>query len=141
MVIRKFNIKRIAIRLPVTDATRIINRANPTLLLGSSHPGYFPRSFMAFRVGVQQLPDHSLIRRFVLSSLPLEELHTASTQSNRDLDPLLLENQLFGRRQKVRNDPELTQRFIGVSDFPAHKFVSLCASNLPHKCGRLVHGK
>ena len=55
-------------------------------------------------VGVEETPDHSLILRVVLSGLGLEEVDAALAEGDRDFDPVLAEDQVFGSREEITND-------------------------------------
>ena len=90
---------------------------------------------------IEQPADHALVLRVVLPGLVLEERDAALAQRDRDLYPLIPENQVLRARKKVRNDLEISEGFVGVADFLAHKFAFLCASiQLQrfglHRCGR-----
>jgi hypothetical protein len=76
---------------------------------------------VVFRVGIEEPPYHSLISRVVLSRLVLEEVNAPLAQCDRDLDPLVPEDQIFRRRKEVANDFQLSDRFISISDSHAHK--------------------
>ena len=81
------------------------------------------------RISVQEATDHALVLSAVFRGLALEEFDAALRERNRHLHAFLAEGKLFGRGQKVRNDFQITQRFIGVSDFLGHKSVCLFANN------------
>jgi len=81
------------------------------------------------RIGIQQPADHALVLRTVFRGLALEEFNAALRKRNRHFHAFFAKCQLLGGRQKVRNDFQVTQGFIGVSDFLGHKFVCLVASN------------
>ena len=85
---------------------------------------------MMFGIRIEQPPDHSLVLRVVPPRLVLEELDTTLTQSNSDLDPFFAKDEVLRRRQEIRNDPEISDGFVGVLDFRAHKFVCLSANSL-----------
>ena len=80
------------------------------------------------RVGIEQPPDHSLVLRAMLRGFPLEKFDAAFRERNCHFHALLAECELFGRRKKVGNDFQITQGFIGVSDFLGHKFACPVAS-------------
>ncbi len=84
-------------------------------------------------IGVQQPADHALILSAALRGLALEEFDAALRERNRHFHAFLAESELFGRRQKVRNDFQFAQWFIGVSDFLGHKFACPFANNRRQK--------
>jgi hypothetical protein len=84
---------------------------------------------MMLRVSVQKPADHALVLRIVSSRYGLEEFHTAFAQRNGDLDPLVPEDEILRARKKVRNDSWVSERFVRVSDFPAHICACLSASD------------
>ena len=79
---------------------------------------------MVLRVGIKQAPDHALVLRIVLLRFALEEFDAALTQRNRDLDPFVPKNEVLGSRQKIRDDLEVSEGFIRVPNFLAHRFAS-----------------
>ena len=81
------------------------------------------------RVGIEQSADHPLLLRTVLRGLALEEFDTALRKRDCDFYALLAEGERLRGGQKVGNDLQLAQRFIGVSDFPGHRFACPFASN------------
>src|SRR5437879_1782276 len=91
------------------------------------------RSRMMLRVSVQEPPDHALILRVVPSRFGLEEIHAAFAQRDGDLDPLVPEDEILRAREKGRNDPWVSERFVRVPDFPAHISACLSASSRRQK--------
>lgn len=61
----------------------------------------------------------------MFSGLRLEEGNALLTQGDSDLDALFPKYKLVRGREKVRNDPEIAQRLMGVAYFPAHKLPGL----------------
>ena len=86
-----------------------------------------------FGVGVKKAPDHALILGVVPSRFGLEELDTTLAQCDGHLDALVPKYQILGTGKKVRNDPWVSERFVRVSDFPAHRSVCLSANSRPQK--------
>jgi hypothetical protein len=80
-------------------------------------------------VGVEQPPNHSLVLRVMLARFGFEEIDAALAQGDRHLDALVAEDEILWRWKEVRNDPQLSQWFVGIPDFLAHKLACLCASN------------
>ena len=78
-------------------------------------------------IEIQQAPDHFLVFGALFLGLILEKINRGFAQGNGDLDVVVLENQLFRRRQEILNHPGLN-RFIRVGNFPAHIFSSPGAS-------------
>ena len=73
------------------------------------------------RIGIEQPADHPLVLRAVLGGLALEEFDAAPRERDRHLHAFLAESEFFRGRQKVGNDLQLAQRFIGVSDSLGHR--------------------
>jgi hypothetical protein len=90
---------------------------------------------MVFSVGVEKSPNHSLVLGVVFPCLGLKEFDAAFAQGDRHFHPFFSKDQVLGTGKKVRNDFEVAERFVGVSDFLVHKFVFLCASNRRQKYG------
>lgn len=80
-------------------------------------------------IRIEQPPDHPLVLSVVPSRLVLKELDTTFTQSDSDLDPLVAEDKVFRTRQEIRNDLNVSERFVGVLDFRAHRSVCLFANS------------
>jgi hypothetical protein len=93
---------------------------------------------MMLRIGIEEPPDHTLILRVMFPRLTLEELDASLAQRNSDLDAFVPKNQFLGPREEVRNDLEVSERFLGVLDFPAHRFACLSASSRLPKRSRLL---
>jgi len=88
---------------------------------------------MMLGIGIEQSPDHALILRVVFSGLILEEFDTPLAQRNRDLDPFVPKDKLFRAGKNITNDPEVSERFVRVPDFPVHISASPSASTQPQK--------
>jgi hypothetical protein len=84
---------------------------------------------MMFRVGVEQPPDHALVLCMMFPRLVFEELDASLTQSDGDFDPFIPKDEVLRTREKVRNDLEVPERFVGVLYFRTHRFACLSASN------------
>lgn len=81
------------------------------------------------RVGVEQPADHTLVLRMMFPGLAFEELDASLTQSDGDFDPFIAKDEVLGTREKVRNDLEVPERFVGVLYFHAHRFACLSANS------------
>ncbi len=88
---------------------------------------------MVLCIRVEKPADHALVLRLVLPRFVLEELDAALAQGDRHLDPFLPEYEIFGAGKKIRNDLEVSEGFVGVSDFRAHRFACPFASNRPRR--------
>jgi len=88
---------------------------------------------MVLRIGIEQPPDHALVLGVMFPCLTLEELDASLTQRNGDLHALVPENEVLGSRQEVRNDLQVSEGLVRVSDFLAHRFPFLSASSRPRK--------
>jgi hypothetical protein len=84
---------------------------------------------MMLCIGIEQPPDHALVLSMMFSGLALEELDASLAQCNGDLDAFLSKDEVFRSGKEVRNDPDISERFVGVFDFPAHRFAYLSASS------------
>ena len=65
-----------------------------------------------FRIGVKKPPNHSLILRVVSPGLVLEKIDAAPAQRDGDLDPLVSEDKILGRREEVTNDLQCSEGLI-----------------------------
>ena len=90
---------------------------------------------MVLRIRIKQAPNHALVLRIVLPRFALEEFHAALAQRDGDLDSLVPKDKVFRVREKIRNDLEVSEGFVGVPDFLAHKFAFLCASSQRRRYG------
>lgn len=81
------------------------------------------------RIRVEQPPDHALILSIMLPGLTLEKLDASLAQRNGNFDSFISIDEFLWTRKEVRNDLEVSERFVCVFDFPAHIFASLFASN------------
>lgn len=92
-------------------------------------------------IGVEQSADHPLVLRAMLRCFALEEFDAALRKRDRDFYALLAEGERLRGGQKVGNDLQLAQRFIGVSDFLGHRFACPFASNPHQRFEQYPHGK
>jgi len=88
---------------------------------------------VAFGIGVEETSDHSLILCVVFPRFAFEEFNATLAQGNGDLDALLLEDEVLGRRKEIRNDLELPEWLIRVFDSRAHRLAFLLASSPPRR--------
>jgi hypothetical protein len=84
---------------------------------------------MVLCIGIEQPANHALVLCVVFPRLPLEELNASLAQRNGDLDAFVPNDQFLGPREEVRNDLEVSEGFVGVLDFPAHRCACLSASS------------
>ena len=89
---------------------------------------------MMLCVSVEQAPDHALVLSMMFPGLALEELDASLAQRDSDPDAFIPKDEILRSRKEVRNDLEVSERFVGVFDFLAHTFACLSASNRPRKC-------
>lgn len=80
-------------------------------------------------IGVEQPPDHALVLSTMFSSFALEELNASLAQGDGDLDTFIPKDEFLRPRKEVRNDREVSERFVGVLDFLVHTFPYLSASS------------
>jgi len=84
---------------------------------------------MMLCIGVEQPPDHALVLGVMFPGLALEEVDASFAQRDGNLDAFIPKDEILRPRQEVRNDLEVSERFVGVLDFLAHIFACLSASN------------
>lgn len=84
---------------------------------------------MMLGIGIEQPPDHALVLRVMLPGLPLEELDASLAQGDGHFDPFVTKDEFLRAREEIRNDLEVSEWFVRVFDFLAHRFASLSASN------------
>jgi len=85
-------------------------------------------------IGVEQPPNHSLILGVVFLRLDLEKIDATLAQRNSDLDPFVLKNKILRTGKKVSDDPGVSDRFVRIFDFRAHKFVCPFTNSLHQIC-------
>ena len=84
---------------------------------------------MMLGVSIEQTADHSLVLGVVPSRLVLEEFDAAFAQGDGDLDTLFAKHQLLRARQEISYDSKVSEGFVGVFDFRAHRCVFPSASS------------
>ena len=89
-------------------------------------------------IGVEQPPNHSLILGVVFLRLDLEKIDATLAQRNSDLDPFVLKNKILRTGKKVSDDPGVSDRFVRIFYFRAHKFVCPFANSLHQICEYIV---
>lgn len=82
-----------------------------------------------FGIGVEQAPDHALVLRVMLAGFSLKVLDASLAQRDGHLDPFVPKDQFLGTRQEIRNDSQVSERFVCVFYFPAHRHPYLSANN------------
>jgi hypothetical protein len=83
---------------------------------------------MMLGIRVEQSSDHPLILSMMFPRFALKVLDTSLTQRDGHLHPLVSIDEFFRAREEIRNDLELSERFVCVSYFPAHTFAYLSAN-------------
>ena len=73
------------------------------------------------RIRVQQPSDHPLVLGMLLPRLVFEKLDASLAQRNGDFDSFLSKGELLRARKEVRNDLQVSERFVRIRDFPAHQ--------------------
>ena len=91
-------------------------------------------------VSVKQPPNHSLILRIVLLSFGLEEFDATFAQSERDLDALVSKHQVLGPREEISDDLGVSEGFVRVLYFRAHRSAFPFASSPRQIFGSLRYG-
>ena len=85
---------------------------------------------MVLGICVEESPNHPLILRVVFLRLSLEEFDTALAQGDRDFYSFVLKGKILRPGQEVSDDLGVSQRFVRVFYFRAHRFVFLSANSL-----------
>ena len=96
---------------------------------------------MMLGIGVEQSPDHPLILRIVFLCFALEEFDTTLAQGDGDFDPFVLKHKILRPGQEVSDDLGVSQGFVRVLDFRAHRFVCLSANSLNRICESHLHDR
>ena len=92
-------------------------------------------------IGIKQPPNHSLILRIMLLRLDLEEVNATFAQRDGDLDPFVLKYKILRTGKKVSDDLGVSDWFVRVLDFRAHKFVCPFANSLHQICELRRHDR
>lgn len=90
---------------------------------------------MVLGIGIQEAPNHALVLRIVFLRLALEELDATLAQRNCDFDSLIPKDKILGPGKEIRNDLEVSERFVRVPNFLVHRLAFRCASSQLQKCG------
>jgi hypothetical protein len=93
---------------------------------------------MMLRIGIEEPPDHALVLRVMFSRLTLEELDASLAQRDGDFDAFVSKDEFLWARKEVRNDPEVSERFVGILDFLAHRFSYLSANSQPENANDIM---
>ena len=81
-------------------------------------------------VEVEEAADHLLVLGMALPGLLFEEIHGSLTQPDSDFDLFFVKRQLIGGRQKIINDPDITQGLIRIFYWLLHRSSFPFASSL-----------
>jgi hypothetical protein len=84
---------------------------------------------MMLGIGVEKSPDHALVLSVMFAGFPLEELDTSLAQRDGHFDSFVPKDEFLWARQEIRNNLEVSEWFVRVFDFLAHRFACLSASN------------
>ena len=84
-------------------------------------------------IGVEQPPNHPLILSLVFLRLGLEEFDTTLAQGDGNFDPFVLKYKILRPGQEISDDLWVSQGFVCIFYFRAHRFVCLSAKSLPRK--------
>jgi len=87
-----------------------------------------------FCIGVEEAADHALVLGIMFRRFLLKEVDAAFAQRQGDLHSFVPKHQVFGGGKKVWDHLGLTQRFIGVSDFRAHRVAYPSANSRRQRC-------
>ncbi len=82
---------------------------------------------MMLCIGVEQPPDHALVLGVMFPGLALEKVDASFAQRDGNLDAFIAKDEILRPRKEVRNDLEVSERFVGV--LLAHIFACLSASS------------
>ena len=78
-------------------------------------------------MGIEELPDHSLLLGLVPGRMWLEELDASFAQGNVVFHALIAKREFIGREKKVGHNPVFPQKFIRACGFRGHGSPFLCA--------------
>lgn len=104
-------------------------------VLYASMPALYRKLRMCLSVAVEKPADHALVLCAVLPRFMFEKIDAALGKRDRDLFHFFAKCELLRRRQKVAHNFQTPERFIGVTDFLAHKRACLCANSRRQKYG------
>jgi len=90
---------------------------------------------MMLGIGIEQSSDHALVLRMMFTGFPLEVLDASLTQRDGHFHSFITEDKFFRRREEIRNDSQISERFVRVFYFPAHRFACLSANNRLRRYG------
>lgn len=79
-------------------------------------------------VGVEQSPDHALVLRVMLARFSLKVLNASFAQRNGHFNSFIPKYKFFGAREEIGNDLKVSEGFICIFYFPAHRVACLSAS-------------
>jgi hypothetical protein len=82
-------------------------------------------------IGVEQSPNHALVLGVMFTGFPLKVLDASLAQCESHFDSFVPKNKFLGTREEIRNDSKVSEGFVGVFYFLAHRFACLSASNRP----------
>ena len=85
-------------------------------------------------IGVKEATDHALILGVMFCRFLLKEVDAAFAQCQSDLHSFVPEHQVFWGGKKVWDHLGLTQRFIRVFYFRAHRVAFPSANNRRQRC-------
>ena len=88
-----------------------------------------------FRVCVKEPSNHPLVLRIVFPCFAFEEFNTPLAQGDGDFHSLISKDKILRTWKEVRDDLWVSERFVRVSNFLAHKFVFLSSNNQRRRCG------
>ncbi len=70
---------------------------------------------MMLGVGIEQSPDHALVLRVMFASFSLKVLNASFAQRDGHFDSFIPKDEFFGRRQEIRNNLKVSERFVRIS--------------------------
>lgn len=79
-------------------------------------------------IGVEQSPDHALVLCVMFPRFTLKILNTSFAQRNGHFDSFIPKDEFFGARQEIWNDLKVSEGFVRIFYFPAHRSACLSAS-------------
>lgn len=80
-------------------------------------------------ISIEQSSDHALVLRVMFAGFSLKVLNASFAQRYCYFDSFIPKDEFFRARQKIRDNLKVSERFVRIFYFPAHRFACLSASN------------
>lgn len=80
-------------------------------------------------IGIEQSPDHALVLSVMFARFSFKVFNASFAQRNGHFDSFISKDEFFRARQEIRNDLKVSEGFVRIFYFPAHRCASLSASS------------